>query len=1016
MKKIMNQLWLLLAMTLSLLASGCVPLGGSTLSLLSGSSGSSLIGTMATGAPIADAAFTITNTSNTQVASGTTSATGTYGVTIDSTGGPYLIQVTVPTTGTVYSAIVTADDINNNLPVNVTPITNVVAMMVMNSNSGSFTGMSATEVSSARSQAATAVSTALAPVMSQFGVTATGEGLLTTSFVANGVSPMDAMLDTLNVSCSQSNGSCSIQPKSTQAQQTIASSSTTLSLNPATAATQASTVAQTLQTVATQIKSSAPPVVVFSQIGAWGSEGDSWAGYTGNMTLYNLTDQAFSNWTVTFTSKYLQASGFWNANGMQSGTTFAVSAPTWSGGIAPGGSFSAGFNGTGILADATDLGNCVITTSNNDGSTTTQSCLIEFDSSVNAQVANSPSWSTYSQFLVNKGTVSVAPTVPTMPTQPPQTGTAVGNIVAPTEISGSSSTNLVTFSAMSSWDGGYNGNIRLQNLSGTDTTSWSLTFNLPSGDTNHVFGSWGNYVVSQSGATVTLTNASWNGAIPNGSFLDLGFGGSGTLTQDVTNCTVQFNGGMAQACSLAYGTLTAANNLTQTTASLIPTNSNSSTSINTGSTVSGSSSGPSTGSLNTSLNNNSSSSSNSNSSSSSNSSMTQADQTKRVFVGYYPSWSDNWFSATDWAGNALTDSAIYAASHFASVPATYTHVVAAFAQPNFSWGGLNANAWTGTGLNFNGGPKDIKQAIHVLRIDRNIHVLLAVGGATYGNWTQLSSEAGQTGSNAPTKAALTQFLIDMDMDGLDVDYEIGDASSNSVTAYAKAIQAMYEAVQAAGQTSDGKTRLLTVAGWSTGADCISSTTADSACTGLSSYWGGLAGRERLVFSSAFEKRTTDSSRTIASLVDMVNIMSYDAQTLHYDPIMAYSQYRSLMPSNTIVSVGLEIPMEGWAGGMLTIASSTTCSSSGGSAGLYSFITTDQYGNTRDPLGMSYPQAYSVQRFATSVSLLAGGDHPRDGVMLWQMLSPGYSSTYPCVTATPALVQQKVSTLFSLPTN
>ena len=52
---------------------------------------------------------------------------------------------------------------------------------------------------------------------------------------------------------------------------------------------------------------------------------------------------------------------------------------------------------------------------------------------------------------------------------------------------------------------------------------------------------------------------------------------------------------------------------------------------------------------------------------------------------------------------------------------------------------------------------------------------------------------------------------------------------------------------------------------------------------------------------------------VAGMLDMVNVMSYDARFEHYDGVTAYNQYRSLFPSRTIVSIGLESAPEGWAG-------------------------------------------------------------------------------------------------------
>ena len=366
----------------------------------------------------------------------------------------------------------------------------------------------------------------------------------------------------------------------------------------------------------------------------------------------------------------------------------------------------------------------------------------------------------------------------------------------------------------------------------------------------------------------------------------------------------------------------------------------------------------------------------------------KADQTKRIFTGYYPSWSDNWFTAVNWDGTAKTLDQIFTESKLAKIPAQYTHVQLSFANPNFSWGGMAADSWSGTGISFNAKPSDIKMAIKVLHA-RNIKVTLAVGGATYNDWTPLENEAGGTG---PIKTALTNFLRDMDIDGMDVDFEVGGADAANVSAYAKSIQALREATDAAGS---GK--ILTLAGWSTGADCTAATSGDAGCAGKVSYWGGSAGRERLTF-----KKTAvggpRNGQSIGSLLNIVSIMSYDAQTLHYDPVTAYKAYRPLLPASTIVSLGLETAAEGWAGGALVINNAdAVCAGS--------TISQDQY-------GVANPGAYSVERFANT--MLASTVNARDGLMLWHILKADSVQCGAKPTAMPAGVGAKVGAMFGLP--
>ena len=74
--------------------------------------------------------------------------------------------------------------------------------------------------------------------------------------------------------------------------------------------------------------------------------------------------------------------------------------------------------------------------------------------------------------------------------------------------------------------------------------------------------------------------------------------------------------------------------------------------------------------------------------------------------------------------------------------------------------------------------------------------------------------------------------------------------------------------------------MLTLAGWSTGADCTAQTSASAGCAGKLSYWGGNAGRERGVLLKY---------PAVASMLDMVNVMSYDARYEHYDGVVAYDE-------------------------------------------------------------------------------------------------------------------------------
>ncbi len=189
----------------------------------------------------------------------------------------------------------------------------------------------------------------------------------------------------------------------------------------------------------------------------------------------------------------------------------------------------------------------------------------------------------------------------------------------------------------------------------------------------------------------------------------------------------------------------------------------------------------------------------------------------------------------------------------------------------------------------------------------------------------------------------------------------------------------------------GNGRVLTLAGWSTGADCTAATSADASCAGKVSFWGGNAGRERAV---------VRKFPAVANMLDMVNVMSYDARFENYDGVTAYNDYRSLFPAKTIVSIGLEPAPEGWAGGLLVVNDGDAqCT---GSRNLKS-----QYGATLN-------QPYSVQRYTNAV-LNGSGAQPqragrRDAVGHHQDRG-GNCGAAPL--ATPGTVGQKVGSTFGL---
>ncbi|MDR3527704.1 MAG: glycoside hydrolase family 18 protein [Rhizomicrobium sp.] len=306
---------------------------------------------------------------------------------------------------------------------------------------------------------------------------------------------------------------------------------------------------------------------------------------------------------------------------------------------------------------------------------------------------------------------------------------------------------------------------------------------------------------------------------------------------------------------------------------------------------------------------------------------TQAAGERRNFVGYYPSW----LSAQS--------------RPLAATSAVYSHVVLAFARPDFSWDG---KSWSGTGLQFSQQPAVVKNQMRILRA-HGTRVLLAVGGATYLNWAPLAAEGDKPGL---ITAALTRFVSTMGFDGIDVDYEREGASAEVVTQYGAAIAVLR-------RTTPGK--LLSLAAWSTGADCTPDT-GNVPCDGQFSSTSGSAGRERLLL---------HDSETMGK-IDLVNVMSYDAGVSGYDPVKAFALYRDLLPARVAVNLGFEIAPEGWGGATLVQDDAAArCPSA--------MITQDQFGNP-------VHRTYALQRGLQDGPLtLRPNSNAHDGAMLWHIV-------------------------------
>ena len=133
-------------------------------------------------------------------------------------------------------------------------------------------------------------------------------------------------------------------------------------------------------------------------------------------------------------------------------------------------------------------------------------------------------------FGLDSTTPPTTPPATTPPASPPPTSPAPG------------STCHVSYTKTSEWAGGFVAGVTIGNTGTAPVSGWKLAFTFP-GD-QKITTSW-NATLSQSGESVTATNASYDGAISPGGSVSLGFQGTWTgndtapsgFTVNGTTCT-----------------------------------------------------------------------------------------------------------------------------------------------------------------------------------------------------------------------------------------------------------------------------------------------------------------------------------------------------------------------------------------------------------------------------------------------------------------------------------------------
>ena len=101
----------------------------------------------------------------------------------------------------------------------------------------------------------------------------------------------------------------------------------------------------------------------------------------------------------------------------------------------------------------------------------------------------------------------------------------------------------VTFDVSETWDSGFSGSISIDNEGPVAINGWELVY-----ENGPVIGELWNGVWSQAGDLTTISDLGWNGSIPVGSSIQLGYNGVGAFIDDIIGATL--NG---ESVTIAYG-------------------------------------------------------------------------------------------------------------------------------------------------------------------------------------------------------------------------------------------------------------------------------------------------------------------------------------------------------------------------------------------------------------------------------------------------------------------------------
>lgn len=227
-----------------------------------------------------------------------------------------------------------------------------------------------------------------------------------------------------------------------------------------------------------------------------------------------------------------------------------------------------------------------------------------------------------------------------------------------------------------------------------------------------------------------------------------------------------------------------------------------------------------------------------------------------------------------------------------NLPPYVTQVFLSFMKPDVTYtGGVT---FQGTGLQFPGDDMApvIKQSISILK-QRNpgTKVLVAVGGYSYTGWARLNT------------AGIKAFVDEFGLDGVDIDYEPSSpncqrtgCSGSVCTGVSCTTDFQFQQVVTAFRQAMPD-KFLSVAAFSVGAYGVGQFTNAqpiSQNTGVS----------------------FNMLNAVGSLLDQVNLMSYDAGPT-YSPLTALNAYASIFSGPILV--GVEVANEAWGGHVISLA-------------------------------------------------------------------------------------------------